>query len=223
MEKILMIDDDPDVRDLVCHALQKEYEVTALPALPQDWETSFGGYDLILLDVMLGQEDGFQVCLKIREAVDCPILFLTARSEEEDMTYGFSVGGDDYIRKPFSIEELRARVGAHLRREKRQHNSVLVRSGVRFYLKQKEAYYQEEKLPFTQSEYEISLLLAKNNRQVFSREEIYEAVYGYEKDGNDSAIAEHVKNIRRKMGDAGLNVIETVWGIGYRWKDDENA
>ncbi len=223
MEKILVIDDDADIRELLRHLLETEYEITTAENADRVLGLDLSGFDLILLDVMLGEADGFDLCIKIRDQVDCPILFLTAKNYEEDVTYGFSVGGDDYIRKPFSKEELKARIRAHLRREKREHTVVMTRGDIRFYLKQREAVYKEEKLPFTQSEYDIALLLAKHPGQVFSREEIYEAIYGFEKDGNDSAIAEHIKNIRRKMKDAGSNCIETVWGIGYRWRNEHEA
>ena len=218
MEKILVVDDEQDVRELIRNSLKKEYDVTACENIKDTDLDLLKRYDLILLDVMLKENDGFGICIKIRDLVDCPIIFLTARTMEADVDYGLSVGADDYLRKPFSVNELRARVRAHLRREKREHQSVLVRDEVRFYLKNREVYYGEVPISLTSSEYDILLLLAKYPGQVFSKEEIYENIYGYEKDGNDSAIAEHVKNIRKKLSEKNLQCIETVWGIGYRWK-----
>lgn len=218
MEKILVVDDEKDVRELIWNSLKKEYDVTACENIQEKDMDSLNQYDLILLDVMLKENDGFKICIKIRELVDCPIIFLTARTMEEDVAYGLSVGADDYLRKPFSVNELRARVQAHLRREKREHQSVFVRDGIRFFLKNREVYSGELQISLTPSEYDILLLLAKHPGQVFSREEIYENIYGYEKEGNDSAIAEHVKNLRRKLAEKELQCIDTVWGIGYRWK-----
>lgn len=218
MEKILVVDDEQDVRELIRNSLKKEYDVTTCENIADEDIDSLNQYDLILLDVMLKENDGFKICIKIRDTVDCPIIFLTARTMEEDVNYGLAVGADDYLRKPFSVNELRARVKAHLRREKREHQSVLVRGEVRFYLKNREVYCGDDPIALTASEYDILLLLAKYQGQVFSKEEIYESIYGYEKDGNDLAIAEHVKNIRKKMAQKELQCIDTVWGIGYRWK-----
>ena len=150
--------------------------------------------------------------------VDCPILFLTARTLENDITFGFSLGADDYIKKPFSVQELRARVNAHLRREKREKLQSMHVSGVRFLLTRQEIYREKEKVPFTKSEYEICEFLARNHGQVFSKQQIYEHVFGYEGESDESAITEHVKNIRKKFAEVGINPLETVWGIGYRWE-----
>lgn len=127
------------------------------------------------------------------------------------------MGADDYIKKPFSLVELRARIGAHLRREQREKIQCLTVSNVRFFLAKKEVQVDDIPLSFTKSEYEISLLLAKNHGQVFSKEQIYENVFGYEGESDVSAITEHIKNIRKKFASAGAAPIETVWGIGYRW------
>ena len=146
------------------------------------------------------------------------ILFLTAKSEEGDLIKGLGAGGDDYITKPFGIGGLRARVAAHLRREKREHKHVLEAGGVQFQIQAKKMSYQGREIPMTKSEYAICEYLAVNLGQVFSKERIYEAVYGYDGESDASAITEHVKNIRAKCKQYGLEPIETVWGIGYRWK-----
>ncbi len=145
------------------------------------------------------------------------MVFLTAKSLEEDVAFGFSVGADDYIKKPFSILELRARVNAHLRRDQREKVQCFCVGSVRFFLIKKEIWADGEKLSFTKSEYEISLLLAKNHGQIYSKEQIFENVFGYDKESDISAITEHIKNIRKKLAAAGLSPIETIWGIGYRW------
>ena len=121
MAHILAIDDDPGILALIEHALRREgHTITCMPHVPADLAAHLAEYDLILLDVMMPQTDGYELCSAIRDDTDCPILFLTAKTMEEDVDYGFSVGADDYIRKPFSIVELRARVAAHLRREQRE-------------------------------------------------------------------------------------------------------
>ena len=123
-------------------------------------------------------------------------------------------------KRPFSILELRARVNAHLRREQREKTSCFSVGSVRFFLTKKEVFVGEAKLPFTRSEYEISLLLAKNHGQIYSREQIFENVFGYDRESDISAITEHIKNIRKKLAATGVSPIETVWGIGYRWNGD---
>ncbi|WP_394683629.1 response regulator transcription factor, partial [Schaedlerella sp.] len=131
---------------------------------------------------------------------------------------GRGVGADDYITKPFGIGELRARVAAHLRREMREKKQAVSVGGVQFLLKAKKVRYKDEELDFTKSEYAICEYLALNHGQVFSKERIYEHVFGYEKESDNSVITEHIKNIRAKCQKAGLEPIETVWGIGYRWR-----
>ena len=181
-------------------------------------EQELGTYQLILLDVMMPGIDGFTLCRKIRDRVDCPILFLTAKTEEKDLMEGLGAGGDDYIMKPFGIGELRARVSAHIRREKREKRQMISLGEVRFSIQERRVYVQDTEMTLTRAEYEICEYLAMNHGQVFSKEQILEHVFGYDGTSNDSAITEHVKNIRAKFQKQGVNPIETVWGIGYRWK-----
>ena len=177
-------------------------------------------YDLLLLDVMMPGEDGFSLCRRIRREVDCPILFLTAKTEETALVQGFGLGADDYIKKPFSLAELRARVNAHLRREMRQPIHTLHRGGVCFDLQAKTASVKDQPLSFTKGEYAICEYLALHAGQVFTKELLYEAVFGFDAEGNASAIAEHIKNIRAKLKIRDLNPIETVWGVGYKWQKE---
>ncbi len=221
MRKVLVVDDDLDMLDLVRAALEKDGHLvdtktdgTALqPSRCQQ-------YDLLLLDVMMPGEDGFSVCGRIRAEVDCPILFLTARAEDAALVQGFGLGADDYIKKPFSIAELRARVNAHLRREVRQPAHTLNRGGVRFDMQAKMAAAGGNPLPFTKGEYAICEYLALHAGQVFTKEQLYEAVFGFDAEGDPSSIAEHIKNIRAKLKTDGINSIETVWGVGYKWRKD---
>lgn len=149
--------------------------------------------------------------------MDCPIIFLTAKTMEEDIIKGLGVGGDDYITKPFGIGELRSRVAAHLRREHREkHNSFII-CGVKFKISAKEVYAGDKNIPLTKGEYEISEFLALNRGQVFSREKIYESVFGFDGESDSSAVVGHIKNIRAKFNKVNCHPIETVWGIGYKW------
>lgn len=220
MAHILAIDDDEAMLVLIKNTLRKDgHDVTCVSRITEALKDTLPSYDLLLLDVMMPDTDGYTFCRDIRQFTDCPILFLTARSLEEDVQFGFSVGADDYIRKPFSILELRARVNAHLRREQREKTRCFSVGSVRFFLAKKEVLVMEQKLSLTKSEYEICLLLAKNHGQIYSKEQIFENVFGYDKESDISAITEHIKNIRKKLAAAGISPIETIWGIGYRWNN----
>ena len=163
--------------------------------------------------------DGFELCKRIRALVDCPILFLTAKTEENSLVNGLSLGADDYISKPFGVMELRARINAHLRREHREHSVRMVLGRVCIQMSQKKLLMDDKELPFTKAEYEICEFLAKNRGQVFSKEQILEAVFGFDNESNDSTIITHIKNIRAKFADYDYMPIKTVWGIGYKWEE----
>ena len=219
MTEILVIDDDRGILEVIRKTLSREgYVVTVLDdPLKLDYE-KLGKYQLILLDVMMPGMDGFSLCRNIRNQVDCPILFLTAKAEEKDLMEGLGIGGDDYITKPFGIGELRARVVAHLRRENREKRHMICIGELRFSLQEKKLYCQNAEIALTKGEYAICEYLALNRGRVFSKERILEHVFGFDGESNASAITEHVKNIRAKIQRFGINPIETVWGIGYRWK-----
>lgn len=218
MANILAVDDEIDILEIIKAALLKEgHRVTVVSDFSSFKLEKCIDYDLILLDVMMPKVDGFILCRRLRKLVDCPILFLTAKTMEEDIVKGLGMGGDDYITKPFGINELRSRVAAHLRREKREkHNSFIV-SEVKFKLSSKEVFIGEKQIPLTKSEYEISEFLAINHGQVFSKGKIYESVFGFDGESDSSAIVEHIKNIRAKFAKLNVQPIETVWGIGYKW------
>ena len=221
MSKLLVIDDDIDMLDLVRAALEKDsHKVDTEVDATTIQSSRCQQYDLLLLDVMMPGEDGFSLCSRIRSEVDCPILFLTAKAEEAALLQGFGLGADDYIKKPFSIAELRARVNAHLRREVRQPTHTLSRGGVRFNMQEKMAIVGEDTILFTKGEYAISEHLALHTGQVFTKEQLYEAVFGFDADGDSSAIVEHIKNIRAKLKVYNLNPIETDWGVVYKWRKD---
>ncbi|NMM62815.1 response regulator transcription factor [Clostridium sp. P21] len=219
MARILVIDDEKDILVLVKNVLAKDGHVVTIVSDAKAIKVNeYTKYDLILLDVMMPDIDGFELCKKIRDLVDSPILFLTAKTMESDIMFGFGIGGDDYIKKPFGTGELRARVNAHLRRENREKHNMISVSGIKFNLASKEIIVQDRKVPMTKSEYAICEFLVRNKGQVFTKEQIYEAVYGYERESDSSGIAEHVKNIRAKLAVFELFPIETVWGIGYKWE-----
>ena len=219
MCRILAVDDDQGILAVIRKALEKEgYLVDTLDDPEKINPERLSDYQLILLDVMMPGTDGFTVCRRIREQVDCPILFVTAKTEEGDLITGFGLGADDYIRKPFGLGELRARVAAHLSRESREKRHRVTLGDLEFSLQSKEIYCQGKQIPLTKSEYAICEYLALNRGQVFSKERIYEHVFGYDGESDSSAITEHVKNIRAKLQKVGVSPVETVWGIGYKWK-----
>lgn len=224
MAHILVIDDEHDICKLIQRALEKDgYTVTTKNSAINLTAQDFKAYDLVLLDVMMPEVDGFSLCRSIRKDVDCPILFLTAKTMEQDMIDGFSFGADDYIKKPFSLLELRARVAAHLRREHREHHQSLTQGVFRFDLSAKEITVAvmsgiPEKIPLTKSEYAICEMLVRNKGQVFSLEHILETVFGFDSESDIAAIRVHIKNIRNKFSKYAENPIETVWGMGYKWR-----
>ena len=150
--------------------------------------------------------------------MDCPILFLTAKTMENDITFGLGLGADDYLTKPFRIAELRARVNAHLRREHRERHTALTFERIKIDLSAKELRVDNTPVPLTKSEYLICEYLARNKGQVFSKEQIYEAVFGLDGDSDNATISTHIKNIRAKLSKLDIQPIATVWGIGYKWE-----
>lgn len=218
MANILAVDDENAVLTLIKNVLQKDNHIVTTVSDPEKiFDLQLGLFNLILLDVMMPNVDGFTLCRRIRDKVDCPILFLTAKAMENDIMAGLSEGADDYILKPFGAGELRARIEAHLRRENRQRRNVLCMGDIQFDLSGKKITVEEQPIPFTKSEYEICEFLAYNRGQVFSKEKIYETVFGFDTDGDSSAVVEHIKNIRVKFTVMYVSPIETIWGIGYKW------
>ena len=224
MADILVVDDDAQIRELLQKALERDgHRVAAAASGAEVGDACCAQADLILLDVMMPGEDGFALCSRIRQRTDCPILFLTARTAEADVVTGLNIGADDYLVKPFRLAELRARVNAHLRREGKAPVRRLTRGDVAFDLGAREAFCRGMPVRLTRGEFDICALLAGRPGQVFSKEQIYEAVFGYDGAADESAITEHVKNIRSKLRQAEPCPIETVWGVGYRWRRDEGS
>jgi DNA-binding response OmpR family regulator len=173
---------------------------------------------------MMPGKNGYEVCNDIRDIVSCPIIFLTAKGEERDIVKGLASGGDDYIQKPFSLRQLKARIHAHLRREKRSTNNSekanLYFKNVSINLRNREVYCNGQLVILTKKEFDIIEFLSINCRQVFSKEQIYEKVWGYDAEGDSASVAEHVKKIRHKIQsfDPEEEYISTVWGVGYKWE-----
>ena len=222
MANILAVDDNLELCKLIRTTLERDgHRVETRQAGGALTEALCRWADCILLDIMMPGEDGFSVCRRIRTQTEAPILFLTARTDEPSVLTGLGIGADDYLVKPFRLAELRARVNAHLRRQNRAPQHRLVRGGVCFDLAAKSAAVGCTALPFTKSEYAICEFLALHAGQTFGKEQIYEAVFGYDGTADDTAITQHIKNIRAKLRAAGLaspeTVLKTVWGVGYLW------
>ena len=220
MAKILVVDDDAAILDMIGNILNKDGHLVTKVGNPLEINMEkLNLYDLILLDIMMPGIDGFELCSRIRKLVDCPILFLTAKTEESSLVNGLSLGADDYICKPFGVMELRARIAAHLRRESREHSVRMVFGRVCFHLSLKQMMVDDREVSLTKAEYEICEFLARNRGQVFSKEQILEQVFGFDSESNDSTITTHIKNIRTKLSDFNCMPIKTVWGIGYKWEE----
>ncbi len=220
-ETILLVDDEPGVIEI----MKRYFELSGYRIV-----TAYSGQealsklscqpDLILLDISMPDMDGLALCERIRDHISCPILFLTARNETADRIKGLATGADDYIGKPFDLDELGARVAAHLRREKRrQEQSVL-----RFFQDMVIDYAGRQvsvggtPVPLSKKEFDIVELLSVNAGQVFDRERIYETIWGYDGDGSSDTIMEHIRKIRAKFSAlSSHSYIETVWGVGYKW------
>lgn len=217
-QKILIVDDDEQIREVIYQSLTRaQFRTIACKSAKEVLALALEEFDLIILDVMMPEMDGFELCRIIRDRVDCPIIMLTAKTSEKDITHGLAIGADDYLSKPFTPLELVSRVRAHLRREQRVHYSTLILGEIRFLLTSREIMVGTENLSFTKTEYEICELLARYRGQVFSREQILDHIGGYLRESDPATIVEHIKNIRKKFTTYQLEPIKTVWGIGYKW------
>lgn len=221
MQKIMIIDDEIDI----LHMLERYFRLNGFSVITAEGaEEAMSKLaqqpDLILLDINMPGMDGLSLCKNIRDYVTCPIVFLTANTNDQDKIKGFSVGGDDYIVKPFSIDELGARVSAHLRRENRNKSKSQVLFDLDFIIdySQRAVFYQGNEIPLTKKEFDILEVLSQNPGRVFDKERLYEAAWGLDGLGNNSVIAEHISQIRAKLAAVGARqYIETVWGVGYKW------
>ena len=218
--KILIADDEPDVRALLYDALSMQgYLVYCAADGPAALAEAGRQPDLILLDVNMPGMDGMEVCRRIRDHVACPILFLTARVEDADKIGGFAAGGDDYITKPFSLDELTARVAAHLRRQQRAGGAaarVLFAGELVVDYAACAVTRQGRPVPLPKKEFELLAFLSRHPGQVFDKDRLYEEIWGWDSEGSAAVVAEHIMRLRRSLGEAGAH-IQTVWGLGYKW------
>lgn len=219
MAHILAIDDERAILDALGRILGRDgHEVVKVDAPATVPTMDLGRFDLVLCDVMMPELDGFELVRRIRPSFDGPILFITAKVAEEDAVLGLGLGADDYIRKPFGAAELRAKVAAHLRREQRTHTHALAFGRVRLDLAGLALAVDGRQLSLTPTEYQICELLARHPGQVMSRSQIREAVLGWDSAADDAAISMQVSRARKKLAEAGVEPIATVWGMGYKWQ-----
>nr|WP_325195364.1 response regulator transcription factor [uncultured Oscillibacter sp.] len=227
MQNILIIEDDPDIAAIERDYLKlNDYQVEIAP----DGEIGLarglsGEFDLILLDVMLPGIDGFTVCQRLREQIDTPILMVTARREDIDKIRGLGLGADDYVEKPFSPSVLVARVKAHLARYARltqtqKKTAEIQIGGIRLNTDTHRVYVNEREVELKNKEYELLLFFMLHVDIVFSREDLYEKIWGLEAMGDNATVAVHINRLREKIEDdpSKPRYIQTVWGAGYRFR-----
>ncbi len=219
--KILIVDDEKMMTDLLSNHLRDcGYDTFVANNSSEAAALLQKQPDLIILDINMPGTNGLELCKNIRNHIACPILFVTARITEQDKINGFQYGGDDYITKPFSLNELTARVAAHLRRDERGKNkpNILTSNELLVNLSERTVFYNGTEIPFSKREFELIEFLITNANQVFDRERIYERVWGYEAEGDSGVVKEHIRKIRSKLHTiTGNDYIETVWGVGYKW------
>lgn len=222
--KIFIVDDDKDIVNLVEDILTDDgYEIEkAYNGRDALEKINKNHFDLIILDIMLPDIDGLEVCRKIRDSVDVPILFLTAKSKSIDKVVGFEIGADDYITKPFDDNELASRVKAHIRRQKRASGNTAgsgasVRyDGIEINKNSYEVFLEGKKVDLSTREFQILAFLMNNPNIVLTREQIYNNVWGYEDFGDINTVTVHIKKLREKI-DKNDRFIKTVWGAGYKF------
>ena len=221
MSRILIVDDEQDIAELISDVLKDEgYETV----IKNDGTSAIeeinnnADYDLILLDIMMPKVSGTDTCKEIRGKVSCPIIFATAKTETLDKVLGFEVGADDYITKPFEIEELVARVKAHLRRESRKNttdSNILKIGGIEINKDNYEVKKNNEVVTLSTKEFELLSYLMSNAGTVLSKEQIYNSVWKTEY-GDIGTVAVNIKSLRKKL-DPEEKYIITIWGLGYKF------
>ena len=220
MGTVLLVEDEKNLRKLIVAYLKREMidvveAVDGREAL-ELWEEN--KYDLVILDVMLPEYDGWTVCKRIRQNSHVPIIMLTARAEESDKLFGFDLGVDDYVTKPFSVKELVARVKALLKRSNRQLLTEIIEvEELKVDKKMHQAFLNDEPIDLTPKEYDLLLVFLHNRNQALTREIILDSVWGYDYYGDLRTVDTHVKRLRKKLGHMGKQII-TVRGLGYRFE-----
>ncbi|PLS01232.1 response regulator transcription factor [Neobacillus cucumis] len=226
MAKILLVDDESRMLDLLSLYLTPRGYLCIKRTSARDAIQYLlkERADLLLLDVMMPEMNGWEACEEIRKKWDIPIIMLTARSEKVDIIKGLNMGADDYISKPFDEEELIARIEAVLRRN-RIPNGLLSFNGLSLNEESFQVTYKQQQVSVTPKEFSLLALLLKNRNKVFTREHLLTTIWGYAAMTEDRTIDSHVRNLRDKLRKAGFAVDEyltTVWGVGYKWMDKES-
>ncbi len=228
MSRILIIEDELSIAELEKDYLEIDgFEVVLESSGDTGLATALKeNFDLILLDVMLPEIDGFEICRQIREVKNTPILMVSAKKEDIDKIRGLGLGADDYITKPFSPSELVARVKAHLARYERligssmQKNDTIEIRGLKIDTTARRVFLNGEEKFFTTKEFDLLTFLAKNPNRVFSKEELFNKIWDMESVGEIATVTVHIKKIREKIeySTSKPQYIETIWGVGYRFK-----
>ena len=228
MSKILIIEDEEAIADLEKDYLELsgfevEIEERGDAGLTKALKEDF---DLIILDLMLPGVDGFEICKKIREEKDIPVIMVSAKKDDIDKIRGLGLGADDYMTKPFSPSELVARVKAHLARYERlvgsgiQENEIIEIRGIKIDKTARRVWVNGEEKAFTSKEFDLLTFLAQNPNHVFTKEELFIKIWDMESIGDIATVTVHIKKIREKIefNTAKPQYIETIWGVGYRFK-----
>lgn len=228
MSKILIIEDEEAIADLEKDYLElSDFEVEIKNTGDEGLEAALkGDFDLIVLDLMLPGVDGFEVCRKVREEKNIPILMVSAKKDDIDKIRGLGLGADDYLTKPFSPSELVARVKAHMARYNRlvgshmKENDVVEIRGIRIDKTARRVFVDGEERNFTTKEFDLLTFLAENPNHVFTKEEIFREIWDMDSIGDIATVTVHIKKIREKIetDTSKPQYIETIWGVGYRFK-----
>ncbi|NLZ47034.1 MAG: response regulator transcription factor [Clostridiales bacterium] len=221
MAKILVVDDEAKIRTVVREYAEYEgYEVGEAEDGMQAVEMAkANNYDIIIMDIMMPRLDGFSACKEIRKTLKTPVIMLSARGEEYDKLFGFELGIDDYVVKPFSPKELLARVSAVLSRaaSKEFENQVIKYQGLVIDMTAREVTIDGERIQMTPKEYELLFYLVKNMNIALTREKLLEKVWGYDFYGDDRTVDTHIKMLRNSLGEY-RNLIITLRGMGYKFE-----
>lgn len=223
MSKVLIVDDDKDISKLISLVLKKEQIESKIINNPIDALKFIKGsnfdYDLILLDIMMPELSGTELCSKIRDSINIPIIFVSAKSEMIDKILGYEIGGDDYIIKPFDNTELLLKVKSHLRLNKRTNSNrkgkIIQIGEIILNVESYEVKLNGKKIELSTREFELLKYLMENAGIVLSKEQIFESVWGSEY-GDIGTVAVNIKNLRDKLKDNDKYII-TIWGYGYKF------
>lgn len=221
MEKILVVDDEENIRNIIKkYAVFEGYDVyEAEDGIEAVNLCRQNNYDIIIMDIMMPELDGFSACREIKKEKDIPVIMLSARGEEFDRIHGFETGADDYVVKPFSPKELMMRVAAVLKRSKssRKELNIFESDGIKVDFSGRIVYIDGEKVDMSPKEYELFFYLVKNRNIALSRERLITEVWGYDFYGDDRTLDTHIKILRKTLGKYSGKIV-TLRGVGYRFE-----